>query len=463
VTSGVERAFALAAVFVVVASAAAVLADPSGADRATTDLSFDAGVPTEYDFRLPDRSSDPTATVDGETFDSAQAAVEAADPGETVELSGRFREHVVVNASGVTLTSAPGELAVLDGGGEGDVLVLNGKNVTIRDLWVRNSGNATSDNDAGVWVNSTSARVVDSRVTAATFGIWVDGVDDVVLRNNTVVGRESVTPLSYRGNGIQLWKTDGTLVTDNRITDVRDGIYYSWASDVLGRNNTMWDLRYGVHYMYSDDCRLVGNTAFDNDAGYALMVSKRLELTNNTAFRNDGASGHGILLKSIERTTVRNNSLVGNGNGLYVYNSVENTIAGNLVLDNEKGVHLTAGSVRQRVYDNSFIANRQAVYAVIGDQVAWNGTDRGNYWSDARIVDVNHDGVSEIRHRPAGMAEQLVWRHPQAAVFANSPAFDAVRLAESTVPVIESPGVVDHHPLTNPKHDWRHNGRNQSS
>ncbi|WP_137285284.1 nitrous oxide reductase family maturation protein NosD [Halorussus salinisoli] len=459
---GVERLFAIAAALVLVASAATVVADPGGSDRTADALSFDAGVPAEYDFTVPETSR--TATVDGQQFDSVQAAVEAAEPGATVVLSGRFTERVVVNTSGVTLTSAPGEFAVIDGRGEGDVLTLNRENATVRRVWVRNSGFDTEDNDAGIWVNSSSARIVDSRVTATTFGVWVDGVDDVTVRNNTIVGREEVTPLSYRGNGIQLWKTEETVVADNRITDARDGIYYSWASEVLGRNNTMWDLRYGVHYMYSDDCRLAGNVAFDNDVGYALMTSENLEIVDNTAVNNTGSSGHGLLLKRIDRTTVRNNSLVGNGNGLFVYNSVENTLAGNLVLDNDVGVHLSAGSVRQQVVDNSFVANRQSVHAVVSHQLAWNATDRGNYWSDAQVVDSDRDGVSEVRYRPAGLAEHLVRTHPQAAVFARSPAFDAVRFAESSVPIIESPGVIDHHPLADSPHDWRHYyGRNRSS
>ncbi|HKJ59372.1 MAG TPA: nitrous oxide reductase family maturation protein NosD, partial [Halobacteriales archaeon] len=340
-------------------------------------------------------------------------------------------------------------------GGEGDVLTVDADDVTIRRVWVRNSGFDAAGNDAGVWINGTNVSVVDSRVSAVTFGVWVDGVRGTRIENTTIVGRESVRPLSYRGNGIQLWKTDGSVVADNRITDVRDGIYYSWASDVRAVRNTMWDLRYGVHYMYSDDCTLADNVAFDNDAGYALMVSKRLEIRNNTAVENRGTSGHGILLKSVDETTVEDNAVVGNGNGLYVYNSLDNRIAGNLVLENDVGVYLAAGSVREDVHGNSFIRNDRPVLAVVGEQVAWNGSDRGNYWSSARRSDVDRDGVNEVRHRPAGLVEHLTYEHPQATVFAGSPAFDAIRRAESAFPVIESPGVIDHHPLAEPPDDHR--------
>ncbi|MFB6352579.1 MAG: nitrous oxide reductase family maturation protein NosD [Halobacteriales archaeon] len=448
-----ERAFGLAAAAVLVASLALVAAAPADA---TTDRSVPVGadVPNEYAFEGPHQPG--VATVDGERYGTVQAAVDAADPGDTVRLAGRFREHVVVTTPNVTLASQPDTLAVIDGGGEGDVLTIDADDVTVRRVWVRNSGYDTADNDAGIWINGSGVAVVDSRVSAVTFGIWVDGVEHALLANNTIVGRESVYPVSNRGNAIQLWKVEDSRVRGNRLTDVRDGIYYSWSTDVVASNNTMWDLRYGVHYMYSDDCRLVNNLAFNNDVGYALMVSERLVIRNNTAVNNTGTSGHGILLKAVDHTDVIGNTLVDNEVGIYLYNSLDNQLTGNLVMDNDIGVYLAAGSVRERVVNNSFIGNGRPVQAVIGEQVAWNGSERGNYWSGAHPADVDHDGINEVRYRPAGLVEHLLYEHPQAAVFTHSPAFDAIRLAQSSFPVIESPGVVDHHPLARPPHEnWR--------
>ncbi|MFC7044848.1 nitrous oxide reductase family maturation protein NosD [Halobacteriaceae archaeon GCM10025711] len=452
----VERGFAVLGVAMLVLAVVAAVTVPTQATR-DKGIAFDAGVPDEYSFTPP--STPGEATVGDQTFDSVQAAVEAADPGDTVVLSGIFQERVVVNTSNLTLTSADGSMALINGTGEGDVLTINGDNATLDRVWVSNSGYRAESNDAAVWVNSSDATIVNSRVTEMTFGIWIDGVDDAVLRNNTIVGREQVWPLSYRGNGIELWKTDGTVVQDNRITDVRDGIYYSWATHTDVRRNTMWDMRYGVHYMYSDYNLLENNTAFDNDVGWALMVSQHLTIRNNTAVNNTGKSGHGIMVKDIDHSTIENNKLVGNNKGLFVYNSFNNTITDNLLLANDVGVHLTAGSFKERVYGNSFIHNTKPLLAVTStEQLAWNATDRqyGNYWDTARTSDVNNDGVSEIRYRPAGLVEWLTQQHPQALVFANSPAFDAIRMAESSFPVIESPGVIDYYPLSSPPHDdWR--------
>ena len=103
----------------------------------------------------------------------------------------------------------------------------------------------------------------------------------------------------------------------------------------------------------------------------------------------------------------------------------------------------------------SFVRNDRPVLAVMSDQVHWNESV-GNYWSRANPTDIDDDGVGDTRYQPAGTVQQVTAEKPAARVFASSPAFDAVRLAESSVPVVQSPGVVDARPLTEPPHeDWR--------
>lgn len=455
-----ESALVVAAVAVMVALAAApVVVAPS--TSAPDDGSL-GGIDIDCEAEPPSVPDESTATVGDRTFDSASAALDAAEPGDTVVLEGRFDERLAITDRHVSVVAGPGG-AVVDGGGEGDVVVVEAENVTLDGLWIRNSGYEAGNEDAGVVIDGNGTVARNLYLTEITYGVWVDGVNDVTIADNRIEGRGDVYPLTERGNGIHLWETENATVRGNDITTVRDGIYYSWAEHVLAANNSMWDSRYGVHYMYSNDNRLVDNVAVDNDVGYALMVSNRLEIVDNVAARNDGTSGHGIMVKEIEDSEIRGNVLAENGNGLYVYNAQDNAIVGNLVLRNDVGVHHSAASEGQRVVANSFIDNDASVLTTANELVVWNGT-RGNYWSDARTIDRTNDGISEVRHRPAGIVEQVVVRNPQAAVFAESPAFDAVRLAENSFPVVETPGIVDRRPLTEPPHDgWRtYTNANQS-
>lgn len=424
-------------------------ASPNAADAPGLEAATDVAA---TDVTAPER--DGTATVDGESFASAQAAVDAAAPGETVVLDGRFDERVNASVDGLRLVAAEGG-AVIDGGGEGRVLTVSGENVTVSGVWVRGSGSDLGTEDAGVFVAGDRARIESVRIADTAYGIWVDGADEAVIEDVRIDGREDVFPVTDRGNGIHLFETTGTVIRDSEIARTRDGIYFSWATDVLAENNTIRHTRYGVHYMYSDDNRLVDNVAADNGVGYALMVSEGLTVRNNTALRNDGGSGHGILAKDIEDSAIVGNRLVANRNGLYLYNAQGNRLVDNLIYRNGIGIHSAAVSNNAVVAGNSFVRNGRAAKTARNSLVAWNGTERGNYWSGARAADRDGDGVSEIRHRPIGIVENLVDETPQAAVFANSPAFEAVRLAESSFPVIETPGVVDRRPLVEPNHDWR--------
>ena len=442
-------------VLVAVSAAAVVAADDSSSDVERTVEGWTPDIPDVHDAEEPTESS--VATVDGEEYDSVQEAVDAAESGDTVVLDGAFEEHVTIETPGLTLETSDDadDQALIDGGGEGTVVYVAADGVTLEDVWIRDSGHERSDEDAGVLVNGSESTLTDVRITETTYGVWIGESEDVTVEESIIAGREEVDEAS-RGNGIHLDRADGAELRDNYVTTARDGIYFSWSEGVVAEGNVIWDLRYGVHYMYSDDNHLENNVAFDNDVGYALMVSRDLTIVNNTAVNNDGPSGQGILVKDVDDSEISGNAVVANRNGFYVYNAHRNDVADNLVLENEIGIQFTAGSSDERVVGNSFVANDQSAYATTNDQLDWSESDGGNYWSDARAVDLDGDGTSEVRHQPAGSAERLVQEQPQAAVFAESPAFDAVRMAESSFPVIESSGVVDHRPLAEPPHDnWR--------
>jgi nitrous oxidase accessory protein len=449
-----EDAFVIAAAAMLVVSVSVPVVGANGSEATEGEITFDPDVPDVDAFEPP--TEDGTATVDGERYGSAGAALDAAEPGDRVVLDGRFDERLVIDTPGVTVTSADAnDRAMIDGGGEGDALTIAAEDVTVEGVWIANSGPSADTEDAGVVVDGENAELRDVRITDITFGVWVDGVENVTIADATIAGREGV-PTAERGNGIHLWEADGATVEENHVTNVRDGIYYSYSSDVVAEGNTLWELRYGVHYMYSDDNLLRGNVAFDNDVGFALMVSENLTVVDNVAVGNSGTSGHGILVKDIERSEIRGNEVVANGNGLYVYNAQDNAIVENLVLENGVGIHSTAGSGGQEVVGNTVVENDLAAVSTASGQVEWNDDERGNYWGDARTADVTGDGISDVRHQPAGTVERLLHDRPAAAVFAESPAFDAIRLAESSFPAVESSGVVDHRPLAEPTHeDWR--------
>ncbi|MFC7045628.1 nitrous oxide reductase family maturation protein NosD [Halobacteriaceae archaeon GCM10025711] len=293
---------------------------------------YDAGVPQEYEFEQP--TTPGTASVGGEQFDTVSAAVAAAEPGDVVRLSGVFAESVTVDVPNVTLASKPGTLALIRGGDDAPVVTLAGDGSSVERLWVQ----GTSGVGQGVAVTAPDADVVDSRITDVAAGIQVDSADDVTLANNTIVGSDDATS----GNGIHLWKSERVRLVDNRITDVHTGVRFSWASGLEATGNRLWDLDYAVRGLYTDDGVIRDNQAFDNGVGLVLFNSHRFRVVNNTAYNNTGNNGHGILMNTVDDSTIRHNTLVGNERGISVNNADNNTITDNEMRQNDVGVYYAA-------------------------------------------------------------------------------------------------------------------------
>jgi parallel beta-helix repeat protein len=109
---------------------------------------------------------------------------------------------------------------------------------------------------------------------------------------------------------------------------------------------------------------------------------------NNRAWGN---SDHGIMLRTIQDAVVENNIVAGNARGFFIYDAEYNTLRGNLVVDNQVGVHLWAGSTRNVVEGttSSPTASRCAMWA---PRRALGQAGEGNHWSNYLGWDRNGDG-----------------------------------------------------------------------
>jgi nitrous oxidase accessory protein len=368
-----------------------------------------------------------------------QERFDKAEPGSTVEIPpGVYRGNFVVRES---IHIVGQENAILDGMGRGSVLVLDAPKITVSGLTIRNSGENLVDEDSGIFVTKKGTGVViaNNILENNSFGIWVNGATDVEIKDNYIVGKWKLISVK-RGNGIQLWDADGSLVYNNTIVKARDGIYLSVADRVRLYNNTIRELRYGVHFMYSNDCFVTGTISSGNRAGLALMFSRNLKVKNNVAVNN---TEYGILFRDVQASDIENNFISGAEKGLFLYNSLYNNIIGNIIENNLIGVHVWAGSVRNNVSGNYFIFNRIQVKYVGAYDVEWNG----NYWSDYVGVDMDRDGIGDTPHRPIDIINVVFWKYPQSKLLIASPAVQTLRILASRMPLLVPPGVVDRSPI----------------
>jgi nitrous oxidase accessory protein len=386
-----------------------------------------------------------------------------AGDGDTVRLAaGLYRGNLIIDRS-IRLLGEPG--AVLDGGGQGDVLRVRAPKVLIQGLEIRNSGHDLTAMNAGIFVEAGAegVEIRDNDLDGNAFGIWLDGSPGPRVIGNRIRG-EPGRRSQDRGNGIHLYAVRKGLVAENEIWETRDGIYIDTSQDNRLDANVLHDLRYGIHYMYSYRNEVTRNRTYRTRTGYALMQSRHLTVTGN---RSEKDGNYGILLNYITYSRIAGNSVTGTrhgqafvtggadvlgaeGKALFIYNSAFNEITGNRLQGADIGIHLTAGSENNRIHGNAFVDNRTQVKYVANREQEWSLRGRGNYWSDYLGWDLDSDGIGDRPYEPNDAIDKLLWKYPIARVLMNSPAVETLRWVQTQFPVLRPQGVRDSHPLMRP-------------
>jgi nitrous oxidase accessory protein len=378
--------------------------------------------------------------------ESIQAAIDRAAPGDTVDVQrGRYTANLKI-AKPLHLRGI--NRPTLSGGLQGDTIRITAPDVTIEGLIVRDSGASLLEQNAGIYVTPGSHRATIRRCDLVynLFGLWIQKADDVTVEDNLIVGKRDHAS-AQRGNGVQLYNTERARIIGNRISFVRDALYVDVSHDAVFRGNKLHHSRYGTHYMNSYRNLWEDNDSYLNRGGLALMEVRDQVVRNNRAWGN---SDHGIMLRTLQDSVIENNVVSGNARGFFIYDVEYAQLRGNVVIGNQVGVHLSAGSTRNQVEGNDFIGNREQVRYVGARDETW-GAQHGNHWSNYVGWDRDGDGRGDVRYEANDVVDRLVWRHPSARLLLASPAVQALRLVAQQFPLLRVPSVVDPHPRLAPQ------------
>ena len=373
------------------------------------------------------------------------AAIAGATPGDVLILGAGTYGPAVIDRR---LTIDGQGLAVVDGGGQGTVLTITGDDVTLRGLHVQGSGQRNETIDAGIKVMKGAKRALieDNVLTGNMHGIDFHGSIDGAARRNDITG--SRDPLMVaRGNGFYVWNAPGTVIEDNRVRYGRDGIFANASRKDSFRRNLFRDLRFAVHYMYTNDSDVTGNISVGNHLGFAVMFSRNVTVQGNLSLSD---RDHGVMLNGTNSSDVVGNLVMGAHKCTFIYDANKNLIANNLYQGCDIGIHFTAGSERNAITGNAFIANRNQVKYVGTRDVEWSLEGTGNYWSDLPAFDLNGDGRADQAFRPNDLMDHILWSQPAASLLIGSPAVQLIRWSQSSFPATLPGGVLDSHPLMAP-------------
>jgi parallel beta-helix repeat protein len=257
----------------------------------------------------------PAANADDvEVISSIQAAVDAAEPGDTVVVPpGRYHETVTIAKNGITIR-----------GSRGAVLDASGFSVGIRA--------AAGPGGPGCPPATLTNLTIDGlRIENASFtGVLLRGVEGFAIRDGVYTGNEEYAnfPICSR-NG---------LIEDNDVEGTDDAaIYVGNSHDVVVERNHATDSTVGIEIENSTGIVVRGNTTVGNTSGIVTFVLPRLAvpvtedvlIERNIVMHNNRPNpvlpsedvvgliptGTGILTVGADRVLVRENRVVGNDSG----------------------------------------------------------------------------------------------------------------------------------------------------
>lgn len=391
----------------------------------------------------------PPAGVEGRPAASQtsplQARVDAAAPGATVAVGpGTYAGDLVLDRP-IALVGHGRPL--LSGSGKGSVVRVRADGVSIEgfDIDGRNGGDLMRDT-SGIHVAARRASVRDCRIRGTLFGVYLREAHGASVEHCTIRGIPGKDP-GEKGSGIHVWNTDGFLLAENTITEVRDGFYIQSSSHGTIRGNVARDLRFGLHYMFSDDNVFEDNLFENGAAGTALMYSRRIVFRRNRFLHNRGFASVGLLLKACDQVTAESNLIADNARGIFLEGSTGNIFRGNVIAQSDTAIVLYDSCSDNRFEGNSFVGNLTPL------TLSGRRTDTrfdGNYWSDNDQPDLDGDGVSDRPYRLSSVFDHFRGNLTAADLFTQGFAAAALGMAERAFPVLDPIPVEDHAPRTHP-------------
>ena len=323
----------------------------------------------------------------------------------------------------------------IDAGGEGSVIVIESDGVSLKGLYLVNSGSSHNDIDAGVQVRGDFNVVKDCVIENCLFGIDLQQSEHCIIRRNHISSQDF--DLGQQGDAIRLWYSFKNKIIGNVCKDVRDMVVW-YSSDNVIRGNTLTNGRYSLHFMYSRYNLVEDNEYYNNAVGIFLMYSDGIVVRNNHIAHAAGPTGIGIGFKETSDLIIEDNEILYCASGLYIDVSpfqpdTVNYFTNNLIAYNGVGVRFLndwQGNIFKR---NRIMDNMTQIFVGGGDSANRNVWE-GNYWSDYAGFDQDKDGVGDTPHEIFAYADRI-WRDsPYAQFFKGSPLLETLDFLERLAP-----------------------------
>ena len=378
-------------------------------------------------------------------FPTVSAAVAAANPGDTIQVhEGTYVGQIVIDKK---LTLEGVGKPILRGSGPGSVITVLADGCVIRGVVVEHSGGDLQGEDSGILLKSRGNIIEDNELRDILYGIYLYRSPGNTIRGNSIRGRAELE-IGERGAGLHLWDSPGNTIEDNTISETRDGLYIQSCDRNIIRRNRVSNLRYGVHYMFSNWNKFEDNIFSDSIAGAAIMYSDHIEFRRNAFIHNRGFSSFGILFQECNDCLAEENFIIGNATGIFMEALRTSTFRNNVIAENDVALQMFSSADKNTFTANNFVENLSPLQ-LIGRTTTtrWADEGRGNFWSDYDGYDLNGDGIGDVPHKVQNVFEYMEGRYPRLRIYLNSPAAQALAMAERVIPLVKGSSEADTAPL----------------
>ena len=366
-------------------------------------------------------------------YPSFQELVDATPVNGILKPEAGIYSGPVIITSPITIDG--GGWVTIDAGGEGTVILIESNGVTLKGLYLKNSGSRHNDVDSGVQVRGNYNVIKECVIENCLFGIDLQQSDHNILRSNHISSQDF--DLGQKGDAIRLWYSFHNKVLNNTCKDVRDMVVW-YSSDNVIKGNRLSGSRYSLHFMYSKYNLVEDNVYYDNAVGIFLMYSDGIIVRNNSISHANGPTGIGIGFKETSELVVENNKILYCASGLYIDVSpyqpdTVNLFNNNLIAYNGIGIRFL-NDWHSNIFKGNQISDNLTQIFVGGGMTANRNEWEGNYWSDYTGFDMDEDGVGDTPHEIYAYADRL-WRdRPYAQFFKGSPLLEVIDFLERLAP-----------------------------
>ncbi|NQU48722.1 MAG: nitrous oxide reductase family maturation protein NosD [Planctomycetes bacterium] len=360
-----------------------------------------------------------------------------APQGSTLLLDpGEYLGPIVIER-GITVWGPPE--AVIVTSGEGTTVRLHGIGSAAIGFSIQGSGSRYDLLDAALELQGEDLQAIGLHITEAVYGIIANRSKRIKLSENFVVGTGQ-DAMGLRGDGIRIWETYDSEISNNRMRGARDMvIWYSSGNRII--QNEVRGCRYGTHLMYSHDNRVIQNKYVNNVVGLFSMYTQRLHLEDNIFAASSGSAGIGLGMKESSDLRLINNLFIGNERGMYFDNSpfekdTTIDIEGNQFYFSSVALDFHE-SPKNVILKNNLFRSNWSLISVSGRGDAMAVQTSGNDFDRYRGYDLDQDGYGDIPFEERSMSEQLISAHETLALFRGTPAAGMLEAIGQLLPLYQ--------------------------